>query len=113
MADTPKLKINFKEKAQELLPKGASFDSCLTCGLCSSGCPASGIENMDPRKFIRMAMLDMDEELSTTPWVWACTMCKRCSHVCPMNIDISRSYFMPALLGPTKRNRPELPAPVN
>ncbi len=93
MADTPKVKINFKEKAQELLPQGASFDACLTCGLCSSGCPASGIENMDPRKFIRMAMLDMDEELSTTPWVWACTMCKRCAHVCPMNIDISQLVF--------------------
>jgi Fe-S oxidoreductase len=85
--------ISFKEKAIELLPEGASFESCLTCGLCSSGCPASGIENMDPRKFIRMAMLGMDEELSTTPWVWCCTQCKRCQHVCPMNIDISQLVF--------------------
>ena len=86
--------INFKEKAIELLPPGASFEACLTCGLCSSGCPASGIENMDPRKFIRMAMLGMDEELSTTPWVWCCTLCKRCQHVCPMNIDISQLVFL-------------------
>jgi Fe-S oxidoreductase len=86
--------INFKEKAIELLPKGASFEACLTCGLCSSGCPASGIENMDPRKFIRMAMLGMDEELSTTPWVWCCTQCKRCQHVCPMSIDISQLVFL-------------------
>jgi Fe-S oxidoreductase len=86
--------INFKEAAMELLPKGASFEACLTCGLCSSGCPASGIENMDPRKFIRMAMLGMDEELSTTPWVWCCTQCKRCQHVCPMNIDISQLVYL-------------------
>jgi Fe-S oxidoreductase len=86
--------INFKEQAMELLPEGASFEACLTCGLCSSGCPASGIENMDPRKFIRMAMLGMGKELSTTPWVWCCTQCKRCQHVCPMNIDISQLVFL-------------------
>jgi Fe-S oxidoreductase len=93
MSDKIRPAINFKEKALELLPEGASFESCLTCGLCSSGCPASGIENMDPRKFIRMAMLGMDKELSTTPWVWCCTLCKRCQHVCPMNIDISQLVF--------------------
>ena len=94
MSDQKTPTINFKEKAIELLPEGASFEACLTCGLCSSGCPASGLENMDPRKFIRMAMLGMDEELSTTPWVWCCTQCKRCQHVCPMNIDISQLVFI-------------------
>jgi len=82
--------FDFKELAHSLLPERASFDACLTCGLCSSGCPAAGLENMDPRKFIRVAMLGMDEELSTTPWVWMCTQCRRCQHVCPMNIDISQ-----------------------
>lgn len=94
MSETKTPIINFKERALELLPEGASFDACLTCGLCSSGCPASGLENMDPRKFIRMAMLGMDEELSTSPWVWLCTQCKRCQHVCPMNIDISQLVFI-------------------
>ena len=94
MSDTKTPTINFKQKALELLPPGASFDACLTCGLCSSGCPASGIENMDPRKFIRMAMLGMNEALSNTPWVWTCTQCKRCQHVCPMNIDISQLVFL-------------------
>lgn len=94
MTETSTVTINFKEAALELLPKGANFDACLTCGLCSSGCPASGIENMDPRKFIRMAMLGMDEELSTTPWVWSCTQCKRCEYVCPMGIDVSQLVFL-------------------
>ncbi len=93
MSKKKKSSINFKEKALELLPSGANFDACLTCGLCSSGCPASGLENMDPRKFIRMAMLGMDEELSETPWVWLCTQCKRCHHVCPMSIDIAQLVF--------------------
>ncbi len=94
MAETTITTINFKEEALQLLPEGASFEACLTCGLCSSGCPAAGIENMDPRKFIRMAMLGMDAELSTTPWIWCCTQCKRCLHVCPMNIDISQLVYL-------------------
>ncbi len=94
MPNTTIATIDFKQKAIELLPPGASFDACLTCGLCSSGCPASGLENMDPRRFIRMAMLGMNQELSTTPWVWCCTQCQRCRHVCPMNIDISQLVFL-------------------
>lgn len=81
--------IDFKSKAKQLLPQGANYDACLACGLCASGCPASGFDGMDPRRFIRMAMLGMNEELSTTPWVWTCTQCQRCAHVCPMNIDVS------------------------
>ena len=94
MAESAVASINFKDAALELLPEGANFEACLTCGLCSSGCPASGIENMDPRKFIRMAMLGMDEELSSTPWIWCCTLCKRCQYVCPMNIDVSQLVFL-------------------
>ena len=81
--------IDFKAAARDLLPQGASYDACLSCGLCSAGCPASGLEGMDPRRFIRMAMLGMNEELSTTPWIWTCTQCQRCKYLCPMSIDIS------------------------
>ena len=94
MAESSVPTINFKESALGLLPDGSNFEACLTCGLCSSGCPASGIENMDPRKFIRMAMLGMNEELSTTPWIWCCTLCKRCQYVCPMSIDVSQLVFL-------------------
>ena len=82
-------RLDFLEVAKELLPEGASYDACVGCGLCSSGCPASGLFGMDPRRFINMAMLGMNEELSTTPWVWACTQCKRCAYVCLMGIDVS------------------------
>lgn len=81
--------VTFQQKAHALLPESASYDSCLSCGLCSSGCPASGFFGMDPRRFIRMALLGMDEELAHTPWIWTCTMCQRCAYVCPMNIDVS------------------------
>jgi ferredoxin len=78
----------FRDKVMELLPDGGNLNLCLTCGMCSSGCPATGLEDMDPRKFLRLAALGMDEEVTSTPWVWMCTMCQRCIYVCPMKIDI-------------------------
>ena len=53
----------FIDKVKELLPDGGNLNLCLTCGACSSGCPATGIEGMDPRKFLRMAALGMDDDL--------------------------------------------------
>ncbi len=78
----------FASKVAELLPEGGSLSLCLTCGACVSGCPASGLEDMDPRKFLRLAMYGQDEEITTTPWVWLCTMCQRCVYACPMSINI-------------------------
>ncbi len=83
----------FKDKVMELLPDGGNLNLCLTCGLCSSGCPATGIENMDARKFLRMASLGLDEELLNSPWAWFCTMCQRCIYMCPMKIDIPQLVF--------------------
>jgi heterodisulfide reductase subunit C len=78
----------FKDKVMALLPDNGNLNLCLTCGACSSGCPATGLLGMDPRKFLRMAALGMDDVLLSTEWVWMCTLCKRCVYVCPMKIDI-------------------------
>jgi len=86
-------KSGFLDKVKELLPEGGNLNLCLTCGACSSGCPATGLEDMDPRKFLRMAALGMDEEILSTPWVWMCTMCQRCNYVCPMQIDIPQLVY--------------------
>ncbi len=29
-----------------------------------------------------------------TPWVWLCTMCRRCVHACPMNVDIPQLVYL-------------------
>ena len=47
-----KKKSMFLDKVKELLPEGGNLNLCLTCGACSSGCPATGLEDMDPRKFL-------------------------------------------------------------
>ncbi len=85
--------IAFRKRLTQMLPDDVNPNLCLTCGSCSSGCPATGMENMDPRKFVRMVMLGMEEELTMHPWVWLCSMCQRCTHVCPMGIDIAAMVF--------------------
>jgi heterodisulfide reductase subunit C len=63
-------------------------DFCITCGLCSSSCPASGIDGFDPRKVVRMVSLGIEKELVDSKFPWICTMCGKCEEVCPMQIDI-------------------------
>ena len=81
------------DKVKEILPAGGNLNLCLTCGACAAGCPATGLEDMDPRKFLRMCAMGMDEEVKTTPWVWMCTMCMRCIYVCPMEINIPQLVY--------------------
>jgi Fe-S oxidoreductase len=83
----------FMNKVMEMLPEGGHLSMCLTCGLCSSGCPASGLADMDPRKFLRLCAMGADDEVLSTPWVWLCTMCQRCVHACPMAVDIPRLVY--------------------
>ena len=64
-------------------------DYCLTCGMCSSSCPVSGVDGYDPRKVIRMVSLGFNKELIESRWPWICTMCGRCEIRCPMEINIT------------------------
>ena len=88
-----KKESTFIDKVKELLPENGNLNLCLTCGACSSGCPATGLDGMDPRKFLRMAALGMDEELKKSDWPWMCTMCQRCIYVCPMQINIPQLVY--------------------
>ena len=65
-----------------------SHDFCITCGLCSSSCPASGIDGFEPRMLVRMVGLGLEDEVVNARWPWICTMCGKCEHVCPMEIRI-------------------------
>lgn len=96
----------FLDKVKSLLPDGGNLSLCLTCGACASGCPATGLENMDPRKFLRMVVLGMDKEITKHPWVWMCSMCTRCTYVCPMEINIAGLVFEARKLWP-REERPK------
>jgi len=66
-----------------------SQETCLTCGVCSSSCPVSGVDDFDPRKVVRMLSLGLMDEVVESRWPWICTLCGRCNQVCPMEIDIA------------------------
>jgi len=61
---------------------------CLTCGSCAGACPISGVDELDPRKIVRMAFLGLEDELVASSWPWKCTLCGKCEVVCPMNVEI-------------------------
>ncbi len=64
-------------------------DVCMTCGICSSACPVSGVDGFDPRKLVRMALLGRTDELVEARWPWICTMCGKCEALCPMQVHIA------------------------
>ncbi|MBF0224573.1 MAG: 4Fe-4S dicluster domain-containing protein [Desulfobacterales bacterium] len=64
-------------------------DFCITCGLCSSACPVSGVEGFDPRKIVRLVSLGLEDEAILSKWPWICTMCGKCENLCPIGVDIS------------------------
>jgi len=66
-----------------------SQDYCVTCGLCASACPVSGVDGFDPRKLVRMVGLGLHDLVESARWPWICTMCGKCEHLCPMGIDIT------------------------
>lgn len=87
-----KRQSSFLDKVKGIIPDGGNLNLCLTCGACAAGCPSTGLEDMDPRKFLRMCAMGLDEAVKS-PWVWMCTMCQRCVYVCPMKVDIPQLVF--------------------
>jgi Fe-S oxidoreductase/nitrate reductase gamma subunit len=88
-------------------------DACTMCGRCTSVCPAHATgKPLDPREIVLktgevMALtgappvsppLSIDSEITisasslferiTPEEVWACTSCKACDEICPVNIEI-------------------------
>ncbi len=84
-------------------------DVCLTCGTCASACPIAGVDGLDPRKIVRMALFGMEDELVNSNWPWKCTMCAKCENACPMNVEIV------ALMRRLRSKRPRnlVPGPIH
>jgi len=94
------------------------LDACTMCGRCTSVCPAHATgKPLDPREIVLKAgqvmaatgspvvspPLGVDSEITvsadslferiTPEEVWACTTCKACDDICPVNIDITDKIF--------------------
>ena len=70
---------------------GENISECLTCGICNSRCSWYDEEGGPvPRRIVRMALLGLKNLLATSPMIWDCHLCNRCTLECPMGIDMEK-----------------------
>ncbi|MDB9822972.1 4Fe-4S dicluster domain-containing protein [Deltaproteobacteria bacterium] len=63
--------------------KEADTLSCFNCSGCSGSCPAFYERSLfDPQLVFRMANLGLLEELLSSPAIWLCVGCERCTNSC-------------------------------
>ena len=50
---------------------------CYQCGTCTASCPSAPRSSYRIRKFVRRALLGLEEESLVDPDLWLCTTCYR------------------------------------
>jgi coenzyme F420-reducing hydrogenase delta subunit/heterodisulfide reductase subunit C len=73
------------------IPGGEYLEACFSCGTCVSKCMIQQkIEpRYNPRKLLRLVMLDEREAAFSSPTTWLCSACDLCYPACPQEIHIS------------------------
>ena len=73
------------------IPGGEHLELCYSCGTCVSQCLIQQkIEpEYNPRRLLRLVMMDMREEAFSSPTTWLCSACDLCYPACPQQIHIS------------------------
>jgi heterodisulfide reductase subunit C len=70
-------------------PGGETAKYCFQCGTCSSVCPVGYIDSdYNPKKIMKMVLLNMEEELVKSDFIWLCSACYSCSERCPQGVKI-------------------------
>jgi heterodisulfide reductase subunit C/coenzyme F420-reducing hydrogenase delta subunit len=74
------------------IPGGEHVELCYSCGTCVSKCMIQQKVEPDynPRRLLRMVMMDMKDEAFSDPTTWMCSECDLCYESCPQNIHISQ-----------------------
>ena len=86
MIVTAKKEIPFKKQIRGT-PGGANVLNCFLCGSCTAGCPVNEIDNAyNPRKIMRMILLDIKEEVLNSQEIWKCNQCHTCVAHCPQDV---------------------------
>ena len=92
-------------------PGGESLYRCYSCGTCASACLVRRVNSdFNPRRILRMVMLDMREKVLSSPVVWLCSACDLCYSLCPQEIHISD--LMKAIRSIAIREGYEPPGPI-
>ena len=85
---------NFKNDVRNT-PGGANVLNCFLCGSCTACCQVNEIDdNYNPRKIMRMILLDMEDEVLKSDEIWKCNQCHACVAHCPQDVrfaDILRA----------------------
>ncbi len=77
---------NFKNEVRNT-PGGANVLNCFLCGSCTAGCPVNEIDDSyNPRKIMRMILLDKQEEILKSDEIWKCNQCHACVSHCPQDV---------------------------
>jgi len=81
---------NFADEVKAI-PGGEHVEMCYSCGTCVSKCMIQQKVEPDynPRRLLRMVMMDMREEAFSSPTTWMCSACDLCYSSCPQEIHIS------------------------
>jgi len=84
---------------------GSFLGDCLTCGQCISRCfVTSGYPEMNPRKIVHGMATGRARELADLEFIWACTLCGRCTTDCPKGVEMDKvvRYLRSIALGQGK-----------
>ncbi|MBM4301045.1 MAG: hypothetical protein FJ121_05875 [Deltaproteobacteria bacterium] len=60
---------------------------CFACGVCTATCPVSELApNFSPSLIIRQVLYGRRTALLSSPALWHCARCARCSFQCPQDV---------------------------
>jgi heterodisulfide reductase subunit C len=60
---------------------------CFACGVCTATCPVSEREpGFSPSRIIRQVLYGQRAALLSSPALWYCARCARCSFQCPQDV---------------------------
>ncbi len=73
-------------------PGGGGILRCFGCGSCVAACPVKRHEGAyDPRRFIKLVLLGLRDEVLASPEIWYCATCYECQEVCPMDVRFAEA----------------------
>jgi Fe-S oxidoreductase len=76
-------------RGEDQLSSRLTSRDCLTCGHCISRCFLSdAYPDMNPRKLVHRIASGREQELALSEFIWACTLCGRCTTDCPKGIQM-------------------------
>lgn len=73
------------------IPGGENLEMCYSCGTCTSKCMIQQKvdEQYNPRRLLRLVMMEMQKEAFDSSTTWLCSECDLCYPACPQKIHIS------------------------